>query len=557
MPQPLYKPAPPSTIGRLEQAGISSFHPPAASSGRSQDDAPDRSPHRHHSHQAAPSLLPGMPAAPGLSDDAKPALLAELTATCAQLLAMVTELETENEALKSSNEAYQAANEDLQATNRALETARQEMQSVNDQLRTINAELTARDQALERRMAERTAALEAASLALTQQTEERRRTEEMLRQSQKLEAIGKLTGGIAHDFNNLLGVIIGNAEILLDTLEDQPEEADQAREILDSALGGAELTRRLLAFARKQPLQPRRIDLNALLQGQVAMLRRILGEAIHVGASLAPDLWTISADASQIGDALLNLALNARDAMPQGGDLTITTANAHLKATDADNGQETLTGDFVVLAVKDTGIGMPLEVMSQATEPFFSTKPPGAGSGLGLSMIYGFARQSGGQLLIDSRVGVGTTVRLYLPRSHADAVDRPAAASGTVAQPGGNEVILVVDDNSTLNDLAQRHLAALGYGVKVAGNGPAALALLASGTRFDLLFTDVVMPDGMSGYALAEAAQRLQPHLRLLFTSGYAGEAGYADHGARPTLHKPYRRQELAETVRAVLDAPR
>jgi signal transduction histidine kinase len=505
MPEPLSKSAFPSAIGRSEPAGIGSFHLPTA--------------------------------------DTEPEFLAELTVTCSQLLAMVTELETANEELKSSNAAYQAANEELQATSAELETAKAAMQSVNAEL--------------ELRIAQRTAELEAASRALTQQTEERRRTEEMLRQSQKLEAVGKLTGGIAHDFNNLLGVIIGNAEILLDTLKDQPEEADQAREILDSALGGAELTRRLLAFARQQPLQPRRIDLNALLQGQVGMLRRILGEAIHVSASLAPDLWTISADASQISDALLNLALNARDAMPQGGDLTITTANAQLAATDADDGREALTGDYVVLSVRDTGTGMPPEVAAQATEPFFSTKPPGTGSGLGLSMIYGFARQSGGQLLIDSELGVGTTVRLYLPRAKGDDLDRPVVASGTVQQPGGNEAILVVDDNTTLHDLAQRHLAALGYGVSVAGNGPAALALLASGTRFDLLFTDVVMPDGMSGYALAEAAQRLQPHLRLLFTSGYAGEAGNGHHDAWHTLHKPYRRQELAEMVRAVLDAPR
>jgi two-component system, chemotaxis family, CheB/CheR fusion protein len=421
---------------------------------------------------------------------------------------------------------------------------------LEETLRTLN-------QTLEQRVTERTAELEATGRALTQQTEERQRTEEMLRQSQKLEAIGKLTGGIAHDFNNLLGVIIGNAEILLDSLQNRPEEADQTREILNSALSGAELTRRLLAFARQQPLRPRRVDLNSLLQGQVGMLRRILGEGIQVTASLAPDLSMISADPSQIGDALLNLALNARDAMPQGGDLAVATANVHLDAADAAGNDEALTGDYVMLRVTDSGCGMPPDVVAQATEPFFSTKPPGSGSGLGLSMIYGFARQSGGQLLIDSEVGVGTTVRLYLPRAaQMGDADRPVAAGAKVLHPGGDEAILMVDDNTTLHDVARRCLMSLGYSVSVAGSGPAAMALLRSGARFDLLFTDVVMPEGMSGYALAEAARRLLPDLRVLFATGYAGEMGKADHREWNVLRKPYRRQELAESVRAALDAP-
>jgi chemotaxis methyl-accepting protein methylase/signal transduction histidine kinase/exonuclease VII small subunit len=412
-------------------------------------------------------------------------------------------------------------------------------------LRTLN-------RALETRMAERTAELEATGRALSEQTEERQRTEDMLRQSQKMEAIGKLTGGIAHDFNNLLGVIIGNAEVLLDVLKNRPDEADQAREILSSALNGAELTRRLLAFARQQPLRPRQIDLNALLQGQVGMLRRILGETIQVTDSLATDLWMVRADPSQIGDALLNLALNARDAMPQGGVLTIATGNVHLDASNEAVSSGELAGEFVVLAVTDTGTGMPPEIVAQATEPFFSTKPPGAGTGLGLSMIYGFARQSGGHLLIDSEVGAGTTVRLYLPRAQAGEVDRPGPAA---PHPGGDEAILVVDDNTTLRDVTRRHLTTLGYRVAVAGTGPEALALLRSGERFDLLFTDVVMPAGMSGYALADSARGLQPELKVLFTTGYDGDIGNADQPARRMLHKPYRRQELAESVRAVLDA--
>ena len=416
-------------------------------------------------------------------------------------------------------------------------------------LRTLN-------QTLERRVTERTAELEATGRALIQETGERRRTEEMLRQSQKMEAVGKLTGGIAHDFNNLLGVIIGNAEVLLDALKNRPEDAEQAREILNSALSGAELTRRLLAFARRQPLQPRRIDLNVLLPSQVSMLRRMLPETIAVAATLAPDLWLTSVDPSQIGDALLNLALNARDAMPHGGSLTIATANARFDTPRAAEAGETMVGDYVVLAVTDTGIGMPPDVADRATEPFFSTKPTGSGSGLGLSMIYGFARQSGGHLLIDSKVGVGTTVRLYLPRAGAGAAAGDDTQDAAALGPGGDETILLVDDNLTLRDVARRHLTALGYSVSVADNGPAALELLRSGARFDLLFTDIVMPQGISGYALAEAARRLLPELRVLFTTGYAEEAGEQPE-ANAMLRKPYRREKLAEAVRVALDAPR
>ncbi len=419
-------------------------------------------------------------------------------------------------------------------------------------LRTLN-------QTLERRVAERIAELQAANVRLTQQTDERQRAEEMLRQSQKLEAVGKLTGGIAHDFNNLLGVIIGNIELMQDALADRPELAEQAREILDSALSGAELTRRLLAFARQQPLQPRIIDLNALLPALVTMLRRTLGETIHVTAKLAPELWLTRADPSQIGDALLNLALNARDAMPHGGGLTIETANLHPAGRRGIDGTAIREGDYVVLAVSDTGTGMPPEVVQRAAEPFFTTKPPGTGSGLGLSMIYGFVGQSGGHLAIDSEIGVGTTVRLYLPRAGDDAATAQAAREAVGPEPGGDEAILLVDDNAILRDVTQRRLQALGYKVSTAGSGPAALAMLGSGAAFDLLFTDVAMP-GMSGYDLAEAARQMQPTLKLLFTTGYARERP-AEPGAaaepQPMLRKPYRQAELARAVRAVLDAPR
>src|SRR5208282_963313 len=266
------------------------------------------------------------------------------------------------------------------------------------------------------------------------------------------------------------------------------------------------------------------IDLNALLPSHVEMLRRTLGETIHVTATLALDLWLTHADPSQVGDVLLNLALNARDAMPQGGSLAIETSNTHRDARSAAEDTEINEGDYVVLAVTDTGTGMPPDVVERAAEPFFTTKLPTAGSGLGLSIAYGFARQSGGHLKIDSEVGAGTTIRLYLPRAQGDTasvIDKPDTES---PEPGRNEAILLVDDNPTLRAVTQSHLIALGYKVISAASGPAALAILRSGETFDLLFTDVAMPDGMSGYELAEAARFLQPGLKVLFTTGYTAE---------------------------------
>ena len=382
-----------------------------------------------------------------------------------------------------------------------------------------------------------------------------KRVEAELRQAQKMEAIGQLTGGIAHDFNNLLGIIIGNAEFLIDAVRDK-DEAGLAKEILNSALSGADLTRRLLAFARRQALRPRRIDLNGYLPDHVAVVRRLLGESITITTSLADDLWPTRADASQVGDALLNLAINARDAMPHGGTMSIATANARLVAGRPD--EEVTSGDYVVLSVTDTGTGMGHEVLERAIEPFFTTKAPGAGSGLGLSMIFGFAKQSGGHLRIDSELGHGTRVRLYLPRAHSvEAVEADEATAATL--PHGKELILLVDDDAEMRTVARRHLVSLGYRVGEAGSGPAALEILQSDRAIDLLFTDVVMPDGMTGHQLAAAARQLRPGLKVLFTSGYFRPEPDNEPArvmtAGAMIRKPYRRQELAATVRAALEA--
>ncbi len=298
------------------------------------------------------------------------------------------------------------------------------------------------------------------------------------------------------------------------------------------------------------------IDLNEYVPVHVSLLQRTLGETVTVEVALAPQLWLTLADPSQIGDVLLNLAINARDAMPHGGKLTIETANTTLDATYCARHREAVPGEYVMLSVTDTGTGMPPDVLARAMEPFFTTKPLGKGSGLGLSTIYGFARQSGGDLRIDSQPGAGTTVRLYLPRTLADRTAATVRRSRMPPLPRGHESILVVDDNDSMRATAARNLAALGYRVRLAADGPAALALLRGDDHFDLLFTDVVMPNGLSGYQLAEAAHALQPALPVLFTTGFAaeddGDSRVMDADA---LRKPYRRRDLAERVRAMLDA--
>jgi signal transduction histidine kinase len=388
---------------------------------------------------------------------------------------------------------------------------------------------------------------------------ERQVIEGRLRQMQKMEAMGQLTGGIAHDFNNLLGIIIGSSELLLETLESGGQQAELANDILASAVHGADLTHRLLAFARQQPLAARVVELNGQLPRIVAILQRTLGEAISITMKLGELLWETRVDPSQVEDALLNLAINARDAMPDGGTLTIETANVQLDTHYAALHPEVTPGDYVMLALTDTGTGMPPEIVERAMEPFFSTKEPGKGTGLGLAMIYGFAKQSGGHLSIYSEVGVGTTIRLYLPRAR-NGDDNDAAVAEPGALPAtGAEAILLVDDNAPLRRVTQRRLASLGYRTVDVEDGAAALALLDAGQRFDLLFTDIGLSGGMNGFALAAAARQRQPGLRVLLTTGYG--APQEHHGnyapsSDPVLRKPYRNDELAAKLRAALASP-
>ncbi|MDR3414884.1 MAG: response regulator [Nevskia sp.] len=392
---------------------------------------------------------------------------------------------------------------------------------------------------------------------------ESKAVQQQLLHALKMDAIGKLTGGIAHDFNNVLGVIVGNVEVLIESLRSNPIQTELATAILNAALRGAELTKRLLTFARQEPLNPRVIDLNAILPSTVAMLQRTLGESIHISTTLANGLWLSQADPSRVEDALINLAINARDAMPQGGTLAIATANVELDEHYAALHPGVLAGEYVVLSVTDTGTGMPPDVVARATEPFFTTKQQGKGTGLGLSMIYSFARQCNGHLKIYSEVGTGTTVKLYLPKAgkreqHATADPSPLPAE-TV--PRNGETILLVDDNADLRMVAEVQLREMGYEVCTAEHGPAALALFEAGQRFDLLFTDIGMPEGMNGYELAAAARQLQPGLKVLFTTGYASVGAAPGQEAQDLppgamLRKPYRKQDLARMIRTVLDTP-
>ena len=385
---------------------------------------------------------------------------------------------------------------------------------------------------------------------------ERKQAEERLRQAQKMEAVGQLTGGIAHDFNNLLTVILGNVQLLQREVGEDQESWRLAEMAIEATKRGADLTHRLLAFSRQQPLESKVVDLNRLIGDTSRLLSRTLGEPIDVALMRSEGLWETLADPAQVQNAILNLAINASHAMPKGGTVTIGTANVAVDEKLSAELDGLAPGDYVALSVGDAGIGMAPAVVDRAFDPFFTTKEVGEGSGLGLSMVYGFAKQSGGHARIDSEEGKGTTVTIYLPRS-----DRQAEALPEKAEPGadirGKEAVLVVEDNAEVRSIAIEHLSSRGYRIAAARDALEALAMLRNGCDADVLFTDVVLPKGMSGTDLARAARGLRPGLKVLFTSGNAKlERGrdYAPADGSAFLPKPYMGQELAVAMRSLIE---
>jgi signal transduction histidine kinase/CHASE3 domain sensor protein/CheY-like chemotaxis protein len=382
-----------------------------------------------------------------------------------------------------------------------------------------------------------------------------RETERKLQQSQKLDAIGKLTGGVAHDFNNMLTIITGTTETLVAGLQHLPTLQKTAELIDQAAERCTELIQHLLAFARRQPLQPRNVDINGTVLDMAKLLRPTLGEQIEINSILEPEETTSYIDPSQLANSVLNLAINARDAMPNGGKLMLETRNVVLDEAYAAANPEVLPGPYVMLAVSDTGTGMSKAVQDRVFEPFFTTKEVGKGSGLGMSMVYGFVKQSGGHIRIYSEEGHGTTIKLYLPPAH-----RQIAATAPAAAPlsGGSETILVVEDDTLVRNFVATQLQSLGYKTAAAPDARAAMVMIENGQPFDLLFTDVIMPGGMTGRQLADETIKRRPGIKVLYTSGYTDSA-IVHHGRLGKdvllLTKPYRKSQLAKMVRLALES--
>ena len=419
-------------------------------------------------------------------------------------------------------------------------------------------QLRAFAESLEEAVRTRTQELEA-------ENEARRKAEESLRQAQKMEVVGQLTGGVAHDFNNLLTIVLGGLDTIgrqLPALAQSPAAVRIARArdmAVDGAKRAAILTSRLLAFSRRQPLEPKPIDSNKLIMSIGELLHRTLGEQIALETVVGGGLWRLHADSNQLENSLLNLALNARDAMPGGGKVTIEGANCYLdEAYVTDLPEPVEPGQYVMIAVSDTGAGMDKATAEKAFEPFFTTKDVGKGTGLGLSQVYGFVRQSSGHVRIYSEPGEGTTVKIYLPR-HIGELEIPAARKLSPATPRaiGDELILVVEDNDAVRAHTVEILGELGYRVLEAAHGTAGLNIIEKRDDIDLVFTDIVMPGGMNGRQLADMARLLRPNLRVLFTTGYTRNAvvhhGRLDPGVQ-LLAKPFSFEELAVKVRAMLD---
>jgi signal transduction histidine kinase/ActR/RegA family two-component response regulator len=388
----------------------------------------------------------------------------------------------------------------------------------------------------------------------------REAAETQVRQMQKMEAIGQLTGGIAHDFNNMLAIIIGSLDM---AKRRRPYDAARADEYVDNAIEAgqraAQLTARLLAFSRQQPLAPETLDVNKLVAGMSELLRRTIGENLRVETVLAGGLWRAYADTSQLENAILNLCVNARDAMPAGGRLTIETSNAHLDEAYAQDNIDVEAGQFTMVSVSDTGEGMAASVVDRAFDPFYTTKGVGKGTGLGLSQVHGFVRQSGGHVKIYSELGVGTTVKIYLPRSFAAQEAAEVRSRPPVEPPraNGEEIILVVEDEERVRQLSVETLRELGYTVVQASDGAQALAVLTVQPRIDLLFTDIVMPD-MNGRRLADEARKMRPGLKVLYTTGYTRDAIVHNGVLDPNVTfvpKPFTIGQLAVKVRKMLDS--
>ena len=403
-----------------------------------------------------------------------------------------------------------------------------------------------------------------AMLLVAQDETERNRLERQFLQSQKMEAVGQLTGGIAHDFNNLLGILIGNLDIVRERVDGNPELCELVDAGIEAGLRGADLNKRLLAFSRRQALQPEEVDVNAAVGGIIALLRRSLGERVEIRLSCDDAAWTVRVDPTQLETAVVNLCINARDAMPQGGVLMVETCNVTIDDHYADSHEEVLPGDYVMASVSDNGQGMTPEILRRVFEPFFTTKPVGQGTGLGLPMVYGFMKQSNGHISIYSEPGRGTTVRLYLPRSAGGGVRSDADLQAAPALSSGQELILIVEDNPDMRDLARRQCLDLGYRVVEAENADRALELVELGLKPDLLFADVIMPGSMGGFDLAGRLRRKWPELAVLMSSGFTERAArdmhHPDDGeVRPytLLSKPYRKTDLVKALREAFDAPR
>jgi signal transduction histidine kinase/CheY-like chemotaxis protein len=438
--------------------------------------------------------------------------------------------------------------------------------------------LARRSRQIERLLVEFRNAKESAELAtarLVVQMDEREQTEAALRQAQRIEAVGRLTGGVAHDFNNLLTVVLGNIELLAHNQQLDQTAHDQLAAMRAAAERGSTLTGQLLAFARRQPLVPKPVDLGAVITGMQDLLKSALGSSVRIDIWSAPNLWPAMADATQIELVVLNLAINGRDAMPRGGVLHIEAANARIgpppavdesKPGESGSGEpdvdqvdvgdltegELTEGDYVAITVRDNGVGMTADVLARAFEPFFTTKAPGSGSGLGLSQVYGTARQLGGGLRIDSVPGVGTSVAIYLPR--ASVIAQPPLQPPPVTPSNASQgAVLVVDDDPAVRTTTVEVLRDLGYDVREAGGGQRALELLRRDTQIEVLLTDVVMP-GMNGAELARLASGVRPQLTILFMSGYADPQEITGALRRHRLvRKPFRPSHLAAQIEAAL----